>query len=48
MGTKPIYRALSVYNDVRAASKGPGAYGRRIVRRSAHKSLARLLRTLLR
>lgn len=43
MGTQSIYRALSVYNDVRAASKGPASYGRRIARRSAHKSLARLL-----
>ena len=35
-------RAYRVAGDIRAASRGPGAYGRRIVRRSAFRALRRL------
>lgn len=44
---QPLYRAGSVYNDMKAASKGPSAFGRRVVRRESHKLLARLLRKAL-
>ena len=35
-------RAYRVAGDVRALSRGPGAYGRRVVRRSAFRALRRL------
>lgn len=47
MSTQRIYRLLSWWNDARAASKGPTAYGRRVVRRESHKRLARILRKVL-
>lgn len=43
---QPLYRAGSVLNDVKAASKGPRPFARRVVRRESHKLLARLLRRL--
>jgi hypothetical protein len=39
-----LYRWLSALGDVKAASRGPGAYGRRWFRRKAHKGLAKTLR----
>ena len=41
---KPLYRLLAVVGDVRAASRGPAALGRRYLRKRSHRSLARLLR----
>ena len=35
-------RAYRVAGDVRAIARGPGAYGRRVVRRSAFRALRRL------
>lgn len=43
-----LYRLLRVQGDVRAARRGPGAYGHRVARRQAHGELARLLRRVLR
>ena len=35
-------RGYRVAGDVRAIARGPGAYGRRVVRRSAFRALRRL------
>lgn len=34
--TSQLYRAARVSNNVRAASRGPAAYGRRVVRRKVY------------
>ena len=34
--TSQLYRAARFSNNVRAASRGPGAYARRVVRRKAY------------
>lgn len=44
---RSLYRLLSIAGDVKAASRGPGAFGRRYARRVAHRSLARALRKVL-
>lgn len=48
--TSQLYRAARASNNLRAASRGPGAYGRRVVRRKAYAKtnglLARLLKSL--
>lgn len=41
-----LYRLLSIHNDVRAASKGPGAYGRRYARKVAYRGTSRALRRI--
>lgn len=41
-----LYRLLRAWGDLRAARRGPDAYGKRMVRRSAHRTLARMLRRL--
>lgn len=47
MSTKnTIYRLLSFSNDVKAASKGPVPFGKRLVRKSAYRGLSRTLRRL--
>lgn len=47
-----LYRAARDLGNVEAASKGPGAYGRRVVRRKVYAKtngmLGRALRSLLR
>lgn len=43
---RKIFAILRAIGDVRAASKGPSALGKRIVRRSAHRRLSRALRRL--
>lgn len=44
---RTVYRLLSLLGDLRAARRGPGAYGRRVARREAHRGLARILRRVL-
>jgi hypothetical protein len=39
-----IYELLSLWGDVRAMRRGPAAYGRRLVRKAAHRQLARVMR----
>lgn len=39
-----LYRLLRIIGDARAASRGPDDYGMRLVRRQAHRALARMLR----
>lgn len=34
--TSQLYRAARASNNVRAASRGPGAYAKRVVRRKAY------------
>lgn len=41
-----LFRFLRLYGDARAVSRGPEAYARRRVRRTAHRGLARWLRRL--
>jgi hypothetical protein len=47
-----LYRAARDLGNVEAASKGPGAYGRRVVRRKVYRqtngALGKLLRGFLR
>lgn len=47
MTLRSLYRVLSLAGDVKAASRGPGAFGRRYVRRAAHRTLARVLRKVV-
>jgi len=46
-----LYRAARDLGNAEAASKGPGAYGKRIVRRKAYRStngaLGKLLKSIL-
>jgi hypothetical protein len=46
-----LYRAARDLGNVQAAAKGPGAYGKRVVRRAAYRKtntgLARILKRLL-
>jgi hypothetical protein len=46
-----LYRAARDLGNVEAASKGPGAYGKRIVRRKVYRStngaLGRILKSIL-
>lgn len=41
---RPLLRLARLEGDARAAAKGPGAIGRRLVRRHAHRQLSRALR----
>lgn len=47
-----LYRAARDLGNVEAAAKGPGAYGRRVVRRRVYRTtngaLGKLLRSILR
>lgn len=47
-----LYRAARDLGNVEAAEKGPGAYGRRVVRRKAYRqtngALGKLLKGILR
>ena len=46
--TSQLYRAARFSNNVRAASRGPGAYAKRVVRRKSYSksmgAIGRLLR----
>ncbi|HTW99591.1 MAG TPA: hypothetical protein VMD59_12470 [Acidimicrobiales bacterium] len=48
--TSQLYRAARVSNNLRAASRGPSDYGRRVVRRKVYRksmgATGRLLRLL--
>ncbi len=46
-GRRSLYRTGSILGDLRAISRGPLAFGRRLVRKSAYRSTGRLLRRLL-
>ncbi len=46
-GRRGLYRMGSLLGDLRAASRGPLALGRRLLRKSAYRSTGRLLRKLL-
>lgn len=39
-----LYRALSLSNDARAVSRGPGAMTRRVLRKAAYRGTTRILR----
>ena len=43
-----LYRAARDLGNVQAASKGPAAYGRRVVRRSVYRSTNRVTGSFLR
>lgn len=45
---RALYRLLSFAGDVKAARRGPGAYGRRYVRKAGHRTLASAMRKVLR
>ena len=44
MSGRDVYRALSLWYLIRAAFRGPAALCRFLLRRSAHRSLARTMR----
>ena len=46
--TSQLYRAARLSNNARAASRGPTAYGRRVVRRRVYRKTGRTTRKLLR
>lgn len=41
-----ISQLLSILGDIKTASRGPSALGKRLVRKAAHRQLARVLRRL--
>ena len=41
---RTLFRLLRLYGDARAVSRGPGAVAKRLARRRAHRTLARLMR----
>jgi hypothetical protein len=43
-----LYRSARIMGDVEALSKGPAAYGRRVVRKRAYRAGGTLTRALLR
>lgn len=45
--TSYAYRVLRLSRDVNAIRRGPNAIAKRIVRKTAHKTTARLLRKVL-
>jgi hypothetical protein len=45
--TGQIYRAARVSNDLRAASRGPSALGKREVRRKAYRASGSFTRSIL-
>lgn len=46
--TSTLYRAARVSNNLRAASQGPVAYGKRVVRRKTYRTSGRATRSILR
>lgn len=45
--TSQLYRAARASNNLRAASKGPTAYGKRVVRRKVYGKQMGLTRSIL-
>ena len=43
-----LYRSARILGDVETLSKGPAAYGKRVVRKKAYRSSGSLTRSLLR
>ena len=43
-----LYRLARAMGDAQAASRGPASYGRRVVRKSAYRTSARVTRRVLR
>jgi len=43
-----LYRGARLLGDLTAISKGPGAYGKRVVRRTAYRKSSSLTRSILR
>ncbi len=43
-----LYRNARILGDMEALSKGPAAYGKRVVRKKAYRSSASATRSLLR
>ena len=43
-----LYRSARILGDLEAASRGPSAYGKRVVRRAAYRKSGSLTRQLLR
>ena len=46
--TSQLYRAARMSNDIRAASRGPGAFAARQVRRRAYRASGSVTRSILR
>lgn len=45
---RTVYRLLSILGDLKALSRGPAPYGRRLVRKAGHRHLGRVLRSVVR
>jgi hypothetical protein len=45
--TSTLYRAARLSNNLRAASKGPGSYAKRVVRRKVYSKQMSLTRSIL-
>jgi hypothetical protein len=45
--TSQLYRAARLSNNVRAASRGPGSYARRVVRRKVYAKQMSLTQSIL-
>jgi len=43
-----LYRGARVLGDIAAASQGPSAYGKRVVRRAAYRKSSSITRSILR
>ncbi|HLI14869.1 MAG TPA: hypothetical protein VKV23_02295 [Acidimicrobiales bacterium] len=46
--TSTLYSLARASNNLRAASRGPGAYAKRVVRRKVYRTSGRFTRSLLR
>ena len=42
-----FYKIARMFNDVNAVSRGPSAIGKRVIRKQSFKSLASILRKIL-
>jgi hypothetical protein len=45
--TSQLYRAARASNNLRAVSRGPNAYAKRVVRRRAYRTSGNLTRSIL-
>lgn len=45
---RSLYRLLSILGDLKAISRGPAPYGRRVIRKAGHRHFGRAMRSVIR